>query len=1373
MLAQKTEKKITKGGILQKLVVALLCVSTLICSLPIYAYGGDAEYSVSTQVSPDGDAEIVLSRDKAKASDNVSFIIECSENHSIKKVWTTPETEISVFDSGIYSFAMPDSDVTVHAEITAGVSVGDFVLASAEALVEGTDYSFADGRLVISSEKNILIKNEHPETPTENYIYIPSGVSANLTLCGVNIHTKEYGAPAIFIADGSDGTVKITLEDGTKNVLYSENDSAIRKKGDAGTLIICGDGYLDARIGVSFYPVIGAVGTVSKQETVSNIYINGGHIYIGTLTERDESNLAYTGIGGGYNACASDIFINGGVITVEGFENAVGGGMTPYVKYAGSDNIVFSKEASIKVSSMKDAIPVGFDGSSEPVILCAELNFGLSDGITLEIDGTPLGHIRHDDGVNTPESRIYVYLTAASETNPHEVTVSGRMSNHFYFDGASGEWSNADGNFQLPIRFAESNLVIALADYNIVPYETGLRNNNIGATVKYTSDNISVATVNGDGELYAVSAGTAKITAVSSKSGCPDVSATFTVRILENHTVQCLPGMHGEISAEPQSAIEGTEIVISSEPDDGYICYKYEVTGKTSGNTYPVNDGSFIMPDEDVTVEGFFASALINIAVIQDGEGRGIVTAPKIAASGETVYVTAYSAESYELISFDVVDKADSLIYTNVFTGYFIVPDSAPENSIYIVPAFAPKRYTINKQTDGHGTITVNEDMYFAVKGESVPFSVSPEADYELSEISVKDKDGNIVSLTDYGSYAYKFTMPASDVTISASFKRESHDIIIETAKLSDGSENTGGSVTPSKTAAVCGETVTLTVAAESGYVLSYLNITGGAEITEISATEYTFEMSEDDVLVKAAFAPATEQGTQGNPWKIGTAANPGGIIAYVAGDNVLYIGKSGAGDARMADFEPGYTPYHSRTYDINEVVVCEGVTNVGTYTIYNRIGFLNMTKLTLPSSLKELGEHAVSGCERLASITIPASVEQIGAYCFDGDYLLHTVIFEGVPDFSKVDENAFAGVNADVYVPISWLTDGKFDPDAYQFGGKLNYVIVGTESQHSITVVESEYGDVIPDKNVHAAGETVKVTLKNSYEGFGYYVDRVFLDPYVQYTVSSIDGGMEITFTMPDCDMKIHATFEQPGYDTRPWLVGLEQQSGPWVYKNTDVLAWCDTDPDDITKKILYICPQKSGASMTSFEIGARPWERYANVISSIVVIEKDGNHLEGISENAFAGFTALKKADLGTNTRGINAGAFADCTSLEYVTMPAVKVIGANAFSGCSSLVSFEAPFVNAIDQKAFYGCTSLVGNTIDMHDMPMLSLPYVSDVCEDAFAHCDSLTTVKIGKDGGEAGTVHARAFEECSSLKEVILDVSVKVIDENAFKNCPSL
>ncbi|MBQ0125922.1 MAG: InlB B-repeat-containing protein, partial [Clostridiales bacterium] len=34
-------------------------------------------------------------------------------------------------------------------------------------------------------------------------------------------------------------------------------------------------------------------------------------------------------------------------------------------------------------------------------------------------------------------------------------------------------------------------------------------------------------------------------------------------------------------------------------------------------------------------------------------------------------------------------------------------------------------------------------------------------------------------------------------------------------------------------------------------------------------------------------------------------------------------------------------------------------------------------------------------------------------------------------------------------------------------------------------------------------------------------------------------------------------------------------------------------------------------------------------------------------------------------------------------------------------------------------------------------------------------------------------HARAFEECSSLKEVILDVSVKVIDENAFKNCPSL
>ena len=73
---------------------------------------------------------------------------------------------------------------------------------------------------------------------------------------------------------------------------------------------------------------------------------------------------------------------------------------------------------------------------------------------------------------------------------------------------------------------------------------------------------------------------------------------------------------------------------------------------------------------------------------------------------------------------------------------------------------------TVDKATGG----TVKVSPTSASKGSTVTITVTPDNGYELDNLTVTDKDGKVVSLTDKGDGKYTFTMPASKVTVKASF---------------------------------------------------------------------------------------------------------------------------------------------------------------------------------------------------------------------------------------------------------------------------------------------------------------------------------------------------------------------------------------------------------------------------------------------------------------------------------------------------------------------------------------------------------------------------------------------------------------------------
>lgn len=90
-----------------------------------------------------------------------------------------------------------------------------------------------------------------------------------------------------------------------------------------------------------------------------------------------------------------------------------------------------------------------------------------------------------------------------------------------------------------------------------------------------------------------------------------------------------------------------------------------------------------------------------------------------------------------------------------------------------------PAEPSVNPGEPDNGSITVSPKN--PAKGSTVIITVEPDEGYALDEITVTDKDGNSLKLTDKGDGKYSFTMPSGKVDIDATFKK-----LTETSPFAD-----------------------------------------------------------------------------------------------------------------------------------------------------------------------------------------------------------------------------------------------------------------------------------------------------------------------------------------------------------------------------------------------------------------------------------------------------------------------------------------------------------------------------------------------------------------------------------------------------------
>lgn len=87
--------------------------------------------------------------------------------------------------------------------------------------------------------------------------------------------------------------------------------------------------------------------------------------------------------------------------------------------------------------------------------------------------------------------------------------------------------------------------------------------------------------------------------------------------------------------------------------------------------------------------------------------------------------------------------------------------------------------YAVTTDSTKNGSVSVSPKN--ASKGTAVTITVKPDSGYELDKLTITDKNGNVLKLTDKGDGKYSFTMPDGKVEVKAVFAKK-----VETSPFDD-----------------------------------------------------------------------------------------------------------------------------------------------------------------------------------------------------------------------------------------------------------------------------------------------------------------------------------------------------------------------------------------------------------------------------------------------------------------------------------------------------------------------------------------------------------------------------------------------------------
>ena len=392
---------------------------------------------------------------------------------------------------------------------------------------------------------------------------------------------------------------------------------------------------------------------------------------------------------------------------------------------------------------------------------------------------------------------------------------------------------------------------------------------------------------------------------------------------------------------------------------------------------------------------------------------------------------------------------------------------------------------------------------------------------------------------------------------------------------------------------------------------------------------------------------------------------------------------------------------------NIEEIILADGFENINARAFSKLV---NLKKINVPSSVREIGDGALKNCRRLKNAVLPSGLERIGESAFfNCASLCEIKIPSGV---REIPGSCFAGC----------ISLEKADlPDSLERIG---------DSAFASTAI----GEAVLDGEIREIGREAFTKCKN--------LSRVLLQ----------SGLLEIgERAFSECEslsqIIIPKTVRTIGEDAFASSTEVIREDCMQMYTVslegiTEIPDYAFAGHKDITEIEI-----PSGVE----RIGYGAFAGCENLRS--ITVPKS---VCEISRNAFYGCASLKEIVLPSGLREIADETFSGCRSLENAVIPSsVQSIGDGAFSACESLDRISLPeSVREIGSGAFLGCTSLT---------KMVLPPKLETVEAYTFYDCKNLREVTLGKNVKD---VLAFAFFDCRNLLELFIPSGVRY-DRDAF------
>ena len=392
-------------------------------------------------------------------------------------------------------------------------------------------------------------------------------------------------------------------------------------------------------------------------------------------------------------------------------------------------------------------------------------------------------------------------------------------------DGVSGKTANKDEFVTVTVDPADGyTLVNGSVKYTVT---SGSGNG--------TTENIPV-TSDGNGKYtgtFEMPNGNVEVTAEF-------VGIDYTIEFNSNEgegEVADVPAKYGETVTLPTTGFtkEGYKFIGWSTAADNTAEYPLPTDGSafTATNIMVPTEGG----ENTVTLYAVWEAVPYTVTTQSGGNGTVSAVPNENVTFGTEVLLTVTPAEGYEIDTLTYTKENDTVAVEIVDNKF-----NMPAANVTVYATFKLADYDVVVDTMEHGSVTTDAVDGMAHMGQVVNLTITPDEGYEIDTLTYTAEGGE----QSINIENNKFTMPAANVTVQATFKLKTL-----TVTVSDEIDTTKGSVTAPANAKM-GDVVTLTVTSNPGYEIA-VTVTD-AKGGNVPVADNKFTMPSTEVTVNAAF---------------------------------------------------------------------------------------------------------------------------------------------------------------------------------------------------------------------------------------------------------------------------------------------------------------------------------------------------------------------------------------------------------------------------------------------------------------------------------------------------------------------------------------